>query len=134
MRYSIRSQNTLPTGSTISATLFETDNVFHFDRVKNKVLTVIGKTPPGRQEKRVYICKHDPERLRTFFPAKSGRQNQRYFLRLVQILRRVDHFASVKALANAIGANPATLRVALSKASKKGLEFATVRGVSFRYE
>jgi hypothetical protein len=125
--YSIHFKTTRGDGSYGVSELFKTDSFSHARRALTAVNKALGATPKGRAKKRIEIISVDNDRLRVFIADKLWYRN------LIRIFLRVRFFDSTAGFANAIGANPTAIRIALLKARSNGEDYATVRGITFKY-
>lgn len=99
----------------IVTTLFETTKRHEFDTAKHKIGILVGEVVQRR------ICR----------PVEVLAVDEVRFAKFSKVRLRPGVYSSVQSLAVAMEANPATLRVALSKAGPHRL--AKLRGADFRY-
>lgn len=111
-------------GKTSETMLTETDNRTRATMLRHRIATLAGGLIRERTCKRVKVLKVDVTRFNVFAIVPNPP-------------RKGQIFNSIDALAEAMSANPVTLRAALSIARKDTVKeksvSATVRGVTFTY-
>lgn len=111
----------LGSGKTSEALLAETNNRVRATMLRNRFITLSGSVLPERRCKKVKVVDIDAKRFAVF-----NMENK-------LVPKKGQVFNSIDALADAMGANPVTLRAGISVARKDKQASATVRGITYAY-
>ena len=106
-------------GKITERVLAETGSRDRASMLRHRFLAGVGGFTQLRSCKKIHILAVDAKRFATFEATEPPAKG--------------TIFNSIDALADAIGANPVTLRATLSRARGKDKDKATVRGITYAY-